>query len=174
MRIIRCIKYCLEKPLSRNALTYEELQTALYKIELELKNTPLNFTLQNPNNAFLEPNHVFAWKTVKRLSKEDSVGINNHDKCIRNLLQHFIRWWQNEYFLELSEFHKSKARYKIEEACYIENVLLIHENIYRKLILEWVLLIVLCLHEMVFRKLLSCIMLQMEKQKLDAYAILQR
>ena len=37
-------------------------------------------------------------------------------------------WWQSEYFLELSEFHKSKARYKIEEACYVENVVLIHEN----------------------------------------------
>ena len=47
-----------------------------------------------------------------------------HKKFITN----FIRWWQNEYFLELSEFHKSKAHYKIEEACYIENVILIHEN----------------------------------------------
>ena len=64
---------------------------------------------------------------VKRPSKEDSIDINNHDKCIRNLL-HFVRWWQNEYFLEFSEFDKSKARCKIEEACYIENVILIHEN----------------------------------------------
>ena len=47
-----------------------------------------------------------------------------HKKFITN----FIRWWQNEYFLELSEFHKSKARYKIEETCYIENVVLIHKN----------------------------------------------
>ena len=37
-------------------------------------------------------------------------------------------WWQSEYFLELSEFYRSKARYKIEEACYAENVVLIHEN----------------------------------------------
>ena len=39
-------------------VTYEELQTTLYKIELVLKNTPLKFTLENPNNAFLEPNHL--------------------------------------------------------------------------------------------------------------------
>ena len=60
---------------------------------------------------------------VKRPSKEDSIDINNHDKCIRNLLQ-----WQSEYFLEFFEFHKLKARYKIEEACYVENVVSIHEN----------------------------------------------
>ena len=48
----------LEKALSRNAVTYEELQTTLYKIELVLKNTPLKFTLENPNNAFFKPNHL--------------------------------------------------------------------------------------------------------------------
>ena len=47
-----------EKALSRNVVTYEELQTALYKIELVLTNTLLKFTLENPNNAFLEPNHL--------------------------------------------------------------------------------------------------------------------
>ena len=70
MRIIRCIKYCLEKSLSRNAVTYEELQTALYKIELELKNTPLKFTLQNPNNAFLEPNHVLHGRRLNVSQKK--------------------------------------------------------------------------------------------------------
>ena len=70
MRIIRCIRYCLEKSLSRNAVTYEELQTALYKIELALKNTPLKFTLQNPNNAFLEPNHVLHGRRLNVSQKK--------------------------------------------------------------------------------------------------------
>ena len=48
----------LEKALDRNVVTYEELKTRLYKIELVLKNTPLKFTLENPNNAFFEPNHL--------------------------------------------------------------------------------------------------------------------
>ena len=39
-------------------VTYEELQTTLYKMELVLKNAPLKFTLENPNNAFFEPNHL--------------------------------------------------------------------------------------------------------------------
>ena len=47
-----------KKALSRNVVTYEELQTALYKIELVLTNTLLKFTLENPNNAFLELNHL--------------------------------------------------------------------------------------------------------------------
>ena len=55
---------------SRNAVTYEELQTALYKIELALKNTPLKFTLQNPNNAFQEPNHVFHGRRLNVSQKK--------------------------------------------------------------------------------------------------------
>ena len=47
-----------KKALSRNVVTYEELQTALYKVELVLTNTLLKFTLENPNNAFLEPSHL--------------------------------------------------------------------------------------------------------------------
>ena len=46
----------LEKALSRNVVTYEELQTTLYKIELALKNRPLTFTLANLYDAFLKPN----------------------------------------------------------------------------------------------------------------------
>ena len=34
----------------------------------------------------------------------------------------------NEYLLKLCEFHKSKARNKIEEACNIGNVVLIHKD----------------------------------------------
>ena len=37
-------------------VTYEELQTTLYKIELALKNRPLTFTLANLYDAFLKPN----------------------------------------------------------------------------------------------------------------------
>ena len=50
-----------------------------------------------------------------------------------------------EYFLELSEFHKSKVRYKIEEACYIENVVLIHKNHIQQINFRVVLIVVLVL-----------------------------
>ena len=46
----------LEKALSRNVVTYEELQTTLYKIELVLKYRPLKFALANLCDAFLKPN----------------------------------------------------------------------------------------------------------------------
>ena len=48
-------------------------------------------------------------------SKEESANVTSHYQRIRNLLQHFVKWWQHEYLLELCEFHKSKACIKIEK-----------------------------------------------------------
>ena len=60
----------LEKALGRNVVTYEELQTTLYKIELVLKNTPLKFTLENPKYAFSEPNHLLHGRRLNAPQKK--------------------------------------------------------------------------------------------------------
>ena len=75
--------------------------------------------------------------------------MNSGYQHIRNFLQRFIKRWQNKYLLEFREFHISKARNKIEEACNTMDVVLIYEHNTLVLILEWVLLIVSCLHEIV-------------------------
>ena len=130
-RIIRCVKRCLKKVLGRNTVTYEELQTILYEIELILNNRPLTFTYENPNDPVLTPNHLLFGRRLNLQgisSNEDDVNINSRYKHLENLLQHFIKRWQNEYLLELREFHKSKARNNIEQKCNLGDVVLIHED----------------------------------------------
>ena len=86
---------------------------------------------------FLTPNHIFHRRRLNLQgfsSKEDSVDITSrHHQHITNLL-HFFEEWQNEYLLELHQFRKSKTCNKIEEACNIGDVVLIHEVIHHELI----------------------------------------
>lgn len=83
------------------------------------------------NHTVLTLNHLLKGRPLnlpRILSREDSVNISNYHH-VRNVLQHYIKWWQNEYFLEPREFHESKDRNKIEEACNVEVARFIQKDI---------------------------------------------
>ena len=110
-RIVRSVKRCLKKILGKNTVTYEELQTILYGIELVLNNRPLTFTYENPNDSVLTPNHLLFGRRMNIEStnaKDNNVNICHRYTHIQNLLQKFIKRWENEYLVELREFHKVK------------------------------------------------------------------
>ena len=107
----------------------------MYEIEIILNNRPLIFTYENPNDPVLTPIHLLF---VRRLNlqvidskEEETIDICSRYKDIQNLIEHFIKRWENEYLIELREFHKTKSNKKDKRANQIPNVgdvVLIHEE----------------------------------------------
>ena len=130
-RIVRSVKRCLKKILGKNTVTYEELQTILYEIELVLNNRPLTFTYENPNDAVLTPNHLLFGRRLNTEginNNNNNIDINSRYRHIQKLLEQFIKRWRNEYLTELREFHKVKRCKRFDQPCSIGDVVLIHED----------------------------------------------
>ena len=125
-RIVRSVKRCLKKIWGKNTVTYEELQTKLYEIEIILNNRLLTFTFENPNDPVLTPNHLLFDRRLNLqviVSKEEeTMYICSRYKHIQNLIEHFTWRWENEYLIELREFHQTKSNKKDKRDNQIRNV----------------------------------------------------
>ena len=63
--------------------------------------------------------------------EEETIDICSRYKHIQNLIEHYIKRWENEYLIELREFHKTKSNGKDKQAnqtLNVGDVVLIHEK----------------------------------------------
>ena len=97
----------------------QKCKTLFEKNLRKKRNRPLTFTYENPNDSVLTPNHLlFVRRLIFQVTdyrEEENIDICSRYKHIQNLIEHFIKRWENEYLIELREFHKTKSRKKINE-----------------------------------------------------------
>ena len=64
-RMIGCMKQCLRKMIGRAAITYEELLTAVAKVELVLNSRPISYVSPDDYEEPLTPSHLLTgcWLT---------------------------------------------------------------------------------------------------------------
>ena len=88
----------MEKKIRKKTVTYEELQTILYEIDIILNNRPLTFTYENPNDPVLTHNHLIFGRRlnlqVTDSKEEETANICSSYKHIQNLSEHFIKRWK--------------------------------------------------------------------------------
>ena len=87
-------------------------QTIFYEIEIILINRPLTFICENSNDPLLTPNHLLFDRCLN-LQVIDSKEEETIDNCsrykdIQNLIEHFVKRWENKYLIELREFRKTR------------------------------------------------------------------
>ena len=131
-RMVRSTKRCLKKVLLNAKLSYEELQTVLFEIEMVLNNRPLTFTYEEPGDEVLTPNHLLFGRRLNfqahsNESNSNNINLSSRFEHIQTVLEHFWRRWRNEYVLELREQHKA-INHSINNVCEKDDVVLIHED----------------------------------------------
>ena len=88
----------------------------MYKIEIILNNRPLTFTHKNPNDPVLTPNQLLFDRRLNfqviDSKEEETIDICSRYKYIQDLIEHFIKRWENKYLIEFREFHKTKSNKK--------------------------------------------------------------
>ena len=107
----------------------------MHEIEITLNNSPLTFTYENPNDPVLTPNHLLFGRRLNLqviVSKEEeTIDVCSRYKHIQNMIEHFIKRWENKYLIELREFHKTKSNKKDKQDNQMPNVrdvVLIHKE----------------------------------------------
>ena len=81
----------MKKILGKNTITYEELQTILYEIDIILNNILLTFTYENPNDPLLSPNHLLFGRCLNLQvidsKEEETINICSRYKHFQNLIE---------------------------------------------------------------------------------------
>ena len=67
-RMVRSVKRCLKKILLGASINFEELETVLREIELNLNNRPLTFTYEIPGDEVLTQSHLMHGGRLNKIS----------------------------------------------------------------------------------------------------------
>ena len=88
---------------------FEELQTALFEVELIINNAPLTYVYPNTIETCLTPNHLLFGRQLLYSSNTTSTVVRNltvlsstTDK-INRISNHFWDRWRHEYVVNLRE-----------------------------------------------------------------------
>ena len=134
-RLVASVKRCLKKIVGKKKLTFVELQTILYEIELVLNNRPIGVDFEDDQEDILTPNHLIFGRRLETdndLNVDENLTVNNcvlvkRKKMMDKMLTHFWNRWRKEYVTNLREQQRiSKQRYS--SAIKINDIVIIYED----------------------------------------------
>ena len=114
-RLVRSVKRCLRKNLSKARLSYEELLTALAEVEFVLNSRPLTYVTSSHLEELLTPSHLMYGRRIMSLpdcliddedKDVDNESLNGRLKYLNRTINSFWKRWRKEYLLELREAHR--------------------------------------------------------------------
>ena len=114
-RLVRSVKRCLRKNLSKARLSYEELLTALAEVEFVLNSRPLTYVTSSDLEEPLTPSHLMYGRRIMSLpdyliddedKDVDNESLNSRLKYLNHTINSFWKRWRKEYLLELREAHR--------------------------------------------------------------------
>ena len=132
-RLVSCVKKCLKKTIGVRQVTFVELQTLIYEIEMVLNNRPISPDYDDDLNEVLTPNHLVFGRQLSSVNayadKESTIEepLNRRQKHLNGRLRHFWKIWQTEYLSALRETHKSSSTKKTIPIT-VDDVVIIHED----------------------------------------------
>ena len=128
---MRRTKELLRKELKTYKLTYEQLQTILFEIEIIINNRPITYFYNDESESCLTPNHLLFGRTLL-LSNPSTTDLSypNHNpitkpKKLQYIINHFWDRWRKEYFVNLREHHKINSYKKNKRTIQSNNVVII-------------------------------------------------
>ena len=137
-RLVRSTKTLLKKDLQNYKLSYDELQTVLFEVEMILNNRPLTYVYPDEIENALTPNHLLFGRLLTSTSDQNTPiqyraqNITTQSKKISRIINHFWDRWHKEYVVNLRETHKQNLKNKHQQHIRLNDIVLIHdENIPR-------------------------------------------
>jgi hypothetical protein len=117
-RMVRMTKRCLKKMIGRAKLTYDELVTAVTKVEAVINSRVLSYISSDDMDEPLTPAHLLAGRRLLSLPdcrvNEDNFEISAEHLTRMNFLgkiiENFWKRWEKEYLLELRDAHRYGER----------------------------------------------------------------
>ena len=124
------VKRSLKKVIGNARLTFQELETVLTEIEGNLNNRPLTYEYSEVVEEMLTPNHLIHGRILGMLRDEaidgDDDDLQGRLEYLNKQMNHFWNRWQQEYLVNLREYHKCNGRTRnVEEE---NDIVLVHED----------------------------------------------
>ena len=111
-RLVKSVKRCLNKCLSKSKVTYEEMLTLLIEIEKIINNRPLTYVYNDLSEEPLTPSHLVNGRRLGHNFSEDINDPIELNEQLSKILDHFWNRWSKDYLLELRENHRLKHNSK--------------------------------------------------------------
>ncbi|XP_065062391.1 uncharacterized protein LOC135689168 [Rhopilema esculentum] len=145
-RLIRGIKSCLKKNLSKAKLSYDEIQTIIIQIESVLNSRPLTYLYSSELEEPLTPSHLVIGRRLLSLPEryfEEDIDYNEtadvarkREQHVARVFQHYWRRWKKEYLIDLREYHKVPNKTRDRPNINIGDVVTVQDENIRNRI-EW-------------------------------------
>ena len=133
-RLVRSTKTLLKKDLQNYRLSYDEMQTFLFEVEMILNNRPLTYVYPDEIEDALTPNHVLFGRTLTSTSNRNTPiqfitqNITAQSKKVNRIVNHFWDRWHMEYIVNLSETHKHNLQNRHQQHIRLNDIVLIHDE----------------------------------------------
>ena len=123
-RLVKQVKSCLKKTLGRSKLSFDELTTILVEVEAVLNSRPLTY-LYSEEPLPVGLLQIDDWRF---LDFGDHLTATKRSRYLTDRIQHFRRRWQQEYLVELREFHHPKGKNVKLPPVRINDVVILHDQ----------------------------------------------
>lgn len=144
-RMVRSVKRCLRKMVSRSRLTLDELCTALVEVEAIINSRPLSYISSTDLEEPVTPSHLLVGRrllslpdhlgfTIDPEDTEFSVGstssqLNQRVKKLNGVLNYFWNRWRDEYLIELRETHRQAHRSRAQpSSVLVGDMVIVHDD----------------------------------------------
>ena len=127
-RLVKTVKDLLIKDLRGSRLSYEEIQTVLFKCEAILNNRPFTYIYPNDLTSCLTPNLLLYGRVIQSSSIQslplihDPSELTAYSKQVTTEMNCFRDKWSYEYLVNLRETHKYYCTNKNQSFIQVNNV----------------------------------------------------
>ena len=133
-RLVRSTKTLLKKDLQNYRLSYNQIQTVLFEVEMILNNRPLTYVYPDEIKNALTPNHLLFGRTLTSTSDRNTPiqfstqNITAQSKKINRIINHFQDRWHKKYILNLKETHKQNLQNRHQQHIRSNDIVPLHDE----------------------------------------------
>ncbi len=128
-RMVKCVKRCLKKSVSRASLSFEEMRTILIEVEATLNNRPMTYVYDHDEGISypLTPATLIYGRNITTTPNDKQFevvstnqSLTRRQKYHKRLLNQLVNQWRTEYLTSLRELSKSKVYPSTNRKCPID------------------------------------------------------
>ena len=141
-RMIRTVKACLQKTISRATLNQDELHTLLVEVESIVNSRPLTYVQddQDGTNYSLTPSHlIYGRRIATSPNTAHFEVVSTHDSLTRRfqhhqrMLNHIINVWKRDYLLHLCECHRLNCKRQNKSVVAVGDIVLVKDDMSKRM-----------------------------------------